>query len=437
MKPTGRIAWQRVGWVVLLAVLAIYAALSIRQNVLNTLWTPRAAQDLHSVWYAGHFVRQQQDPYRFALQAQEPVFPVHYLDGAVNLGPSVRQPGIVTVAPNTAPYIMLLTPLAFLSWPYAKGVWLVINLILMLVTPLLVWRLAHDYGMEIGKEVWFIVALIFFSLFATRNAVGLGQTALLTFVLMVTTLLWLERRASWSGLALGLALSKYSFVLPLAMFLLWQRKVRVLAIAVAVQMIGAVALAAVVQISPLQVLIGYIDTFRETMRHSATQHLGIHLAALFPPNPLTALSILVIGIFLLGCGWWLLRRQHGWQDPQGRGPAEFHVLTILALWSLLVVYHGTHDMVLILLWFAVAAYAVSDGARRPLPRSQMAIVIGVSAAAAIVLSAPNSLFLASPLAGDERWFALWRALPTLTLLLLLTTAVWLFAVLYLRRSVAA
>ncbi len=92
-------------------------------------------------------------------------------------------------------------------------------------------------------------------------------------------------------------------------------------------------------------------------------------------------------------------------------------------------------MVLILLWFAVAAYAVSDEARLPLPRGQKALVIGVSAVAAIVLSAPHTLFLASPLARDARWFALWRALPTLMLFLLLATAVWLFVVLYLRRSV--
>ena len=438
MRRVELVSWRRVWLGMLLTVLAVYAALSIRQNVLNTVLTPRAAQDLHSYWYAGHFVRQGRDPYRSTLESQEPIFPVHYLDGLVNSGPSIRQPGIVTVPPNTAPYVLLLTPLAFFSWPYAKAIWLAINLVLMLALPALAWGLANRYGLEIGRTEWLCLALVFFSLFPTRNAVGLGQTTLITFLLMATTLLWLERPAAWAGVALGLALSKYSLVLPLLLFLIWQRKASVLAIATGVQLVSIFALAAVVRIRPAQVVVGYLDMFRDMFHRSATQRLGIHLAVIFPPSPLYSLGIMIVGIVCLGYFWWRLRNDNrGWRQLNARGPAEFHILAILALWSLLVVYHGTHDAVLVLLWFVVTVHAVSKKSVRPLGRGQKWVVIGVGGVAAIVLSAPNTLFLASPLARDARWLTLWAALPTLTLLALLAVAVWLFEVLYLRRSMQA
>jgi hypothetical protein len=411
---------RRVPAMVLVAVLAVYAALSVRQNVLNTL-TPRGAQDLNAYWYAGHFVRQMRDPYGATLLALEPEFPVRYVDGAIAAKGPIRRPDIQTLPTNTAPMILLMAPLALFSWPVAKSHWLVFNLTMMLVVPFMAFLVAERYGLRLrGVQKW-LVALVFVCMFPTRNAVGLGQNSLPVVAAMLAVLYWQDRHDLLAGILFGLALSKYSLALPLLVYLLYRRKIRVLAVGVVVQLVGLLLLALICRVSPLQIGVGYLAMFHAV----ASSNLGIHLAALFPPRLLYQVGILVVGGgFLL----YLWRGIVATRVDEQFGPGDFHLLAVLSLWSLLITYHGYQDMVLVILFF-IAAFCALDAAT-PWALSghrRWLMLVGVSFSAA-VLSAPHSLILALSPVRQSAMYSIWSALPTLTLLAMLGLATWLLQV---------
>lgn len=129
---------SRLTRMITFAILAILAGTTLVYSVIKTL-EPGGAIDFHSYWYAGNFVRQGIDPYQAYLQNLVPALPVSYLDGA-SLQEPLAQPGLATVPANTAPVVLLLSSLAFFTWPTAKLLWMGTNLLLMLAIPWLVIR---------------------------------------------------------------------------------------------------------------------------------------------------------------------------------------------------------------------------------------------------------------------------------------------------------
>ena len=260
------------------------------------------------------------------------------------------------------------------------------------------------------------------SLFPTRNAIGLGQNSLPVVVAMLAVLYWQDRHELLAGILFGLALSKYSLALPLLVYLLYRRKVRILATGVLVQLVGLLLLALVCRVSPVQIGTDYLAAFQTQL----SLDVGIHLGKLFPHETLWQVGVLVAGgLFLL----YLWRKVAPTRGDSQAGPADFHLLAVLSLWSLLVVYHGYQDIVFAILFFVAALCALDPatpwalvGYRRWL------MLVGVSVCAA-VLCAPNSLILAlPPHILQPAVYASWRALPTLTLLAMLGLATWLLQV---------
>ena len=390
MNPSTK---RRAPAIALIAVLAVYAALSVYQNAPNTI-APRGAQDLYAYWYAGHFVRQMRDQYVGTLLALDPEFPVHYLDGAIAMTGPIWRPDVPNVSVNTAPTILLMTPLALFSWPVAKILWLGANLVMMLVVPLMAFQVAERSGLQISRVRKWLAVLVFMSLFPTRNAIGLGQNSLPVVVAMLAVLYWQDRHELLAGVLFGLALSKYSLALPLLVYLLYRRKVRILATGVLVQLVGLLLLALVCRVSPLQIGADYLAAFQTQL----SLDVGIHLGKLFPHEMLWQVGILVAGgLFLL----YLWRKVAPTRRQPGR-PADFHLLAVLSLRSLRVVYHIFQDIVFAILFFIAALCALDPatpwalvGYRRWL------MLVGVSVCAA-VLCAPNSLILGCRLSSSSR-----------------------------------
>ena len=71
---------------------------------------------------------------------------------------------------------------------------------------------------------------------------------------MMIALLFSDRLWVVAGLALGLALSKYSLSLPIFLFLLYKRNFKVLLMAVATQLAGILGMAALSGGTPVRII---------------------------------------------------------------------------------------------------------------------------------------------------------------------------------------
>ncbi len=377
-----------------LAALALVAALSLGRGITNAVSAEWGSTDLHAYWLAGHVLREGRDPYAAFVFARRPAVPVRYLDGAV-APRSVIQPGLGNLPANTAPMTLLLAPLAWWSWPVARGLWAASNLALLLAIPWLALGLASPRPPRWAR--W-ATASAFWSLVATRVAIGTGQTTLLALASMLGALLLAggdaahgdqksrgsEGAASrtWSrtvaaGLLLGLAVSKYSLAPPAVLWLAWRRRWGVLAIAAAVQALAFAVMAALPGGGWKETLNAYLILLQMHLPQD-----GIHLAAAFGGSGWTALlvGLLITGATVVGLRRWPAKRREGRQEGNREGPKEGHVdgtdrpaldddeawnrrdatmLAVLATWTLLVAYHRVYDVTLLILLLAPALAAIA------------------------------------------------------------------------------
>jgi hypothetical protein len=120
---------------------------------------------------------------------------------------------------NHPPYeLLLLLPLARLSFPVAHALWAIFNLFLLALV--LVRLLAFVDG---AHKVLF--GLMVFAHFPTITALKMGQDSVITALLLTETFVSLKRkRYALAGSLLALGLYKPQFVLPLAGILLLHRR---------------------------------------------------------------------------------------------------------------------------------------------------------------------------------------------------------------------
>jgi hypothetical protein len=152
---------------------------------------------------------------------------------------------------------------------------------------------------------------------------------------------------------LGIALSKYSLSLPIFLFLLYKKNFRVLLLAVAVQLFGVVGLAVVGKDSPVTVVMENYRLFFQLFDQP-----GVHLARQFEiftkNHALTEIPVLVMTLLVfIPLFFWL--RNRTFKTKAGEGVLDFHLLTILFLWTILVAYHRLYDT-LIMLFFMVLVF---------------------------------------------------------------------------------
>jgi hypothetical protein len=314
---------------------------------------PLGGRDFHQFWYAGHFVLQGTDPYAAYSARELPNLPIHYLDGVTVTQYPVAQGKLAIIPSNTPMMLLLLSPFSLFSWGVAKWLFLLINLILMLITGWLVLRRVPFGGVKLARLDELLIFLIYFDLSATRIAIENGQTTLLVFLLMLIAILYADRLWPIAGLALGIALSKYSLALPIFLFLLYKKNFRVLLSAIAVQVLGVVGLAAIDGASPITVAMENYRLFFQLFDQP-----GVHLARqfeIFTDNHLlTQIPVLIMTLLVfIPLFQWL--RNHTSKTKASEEVLDFHLLTILFLWTILVAYHRLYDT-LILLFFIVLVF---------------------------------------------------------------------------------
>lgn len=399
-----------------LALLGVWAALSLGRMLAANLRAD-GSPDGHIFWYSGHFIRQGVDPYRAFLERRAPDLPVQYLDGVVATTP-VLMPGSVPAQAHTAPLVLLLSPLALVSWPTAKLIWLGVNVALLAAVPVLCARLIP--GAPGGLRL--ALVLLFPGLAAVRYAVSNGQTTLLVLALMLAAVIWAERRPWLAGIALGLALSKYSLALPTLILLGLERRGRALLAASAVQALGVLALWAVSGSAPSRVLSEYAAMM---LYHTG---LGeINLAALLPQGSTAAvpLALAFSAAAAAGVVWaWRLAARRG-ADPAW---VRLHAFSALCLWSLLAVYHRNYDAAAYLVFAALAwGGLAAEGTWRISARGRAALTMAAACLTLLMMLPAGSVVRALlPEALGPVWVGLATRLSTFVLLaaLALTLALW-------------
>lgn len=342
-----------IRWTQILCILAGLYALTVASYIFIETGKPLGARDFHQFWYAGHFIIQGRDPYEAFFAGEPPALPIVYMDGVVVDQYPVAQYDLEITPSNTPLMLLLLTPFSYFSWNVAKWAFLTINLILMLGTGWLVIRRIPFAGTRLALIDEILVFLIYFDFSATRIALENGQTTLPIFFLMLVALLYAERSWQIAGTALGVALSKYSLSLPVFLFLLYKKKFKILLLAIAIQILGVLGVAAVSGNSPLVIVSENIQLFLRLFDQP-----GIHLSRWFEflsDNPfVSVIPALVMTLLVFGPIFFWLRGRRFTVSPS-ENILDFHLLTILFIWTMLVAYHRLYDT-LILIFFIILVF---------------------------------------------------------------------------------
>jgi hypothetical protein len=351
MKTTGSVLPLR--WTQILCILAGLYAIAVALYLFTETPKPSSASDFHAYWYAGHFLIQGRDPYGAYINAEQPSLPVSYWDGVITRQYPVAQPELAMAPAYTPAVLFPLILFSHFSWKVAKWSFLLVNLILMFVTGWLVLRRVPFGGIRLSLLDELLVFLLFVDLSATRIAIENGQITLLVFALMLITLLTADFAWPLAGIALGFALSKYSLAFPMFIFMLYKRHYRVILMAVLIQILGVLGLAALSKQSPVTIVLENIQLFLQHFNQP-----GIQLSRWFAypsHNRLASLTPalgMTILIFLPLFFWLRNRAQATTRQTE---IVDFHLMTILFIWTMLLGYHRLYDT-LILVFFIVLVF---------------------------------------------------------------------------------
>ena len=342
-----------VNWLRFLCAAGAVYAMAVAAYLFTETGKSLGSRDFHQFWYAGHFLLQGRDPYEAFFAGEPPNLPIRYVDGVTVTRYPVAQTDLEITPSNTPAMLLTLTPFSSLSWNTAKWIFLFINLILMSLTFWLALRRIPFAGVKLPPLQELFIFLIYFDFSATRIAIENGQTTLLVFLLMLVALIFSKRAWVISGLALGLALSKYSLSVPIFLFFLYKKNFKVLLLAILVQLAGVLGIAAISGETPVKIVRENILLFFRLFDQP-----GVHLSRWFEfisdNHFLTIIpSLLMTALVFIPIIVWLQRNKPGTVAQEE--VLDFHVLTILFIWTILVAYHRLYDT-LILIFFVILIF---------------------------------------------------------------------------------
>jgi hypothetical protein len=199
------------------AALVFPAAVSLYAGVRNSL---SRSQDFQ--WSGTYLALQHIDPYSQFLSHD----PEHRI--------------LLSQVPNYLHelYILLL-PLGALSFSHAKPIWAFLN---CLFAVLIAFVLRRIYDLPSSQTL--LLLLLLFSSTPFRIVLGNGQQSLLELLLFC--LIFYFTKPTGQGIVLGLSYAKYSFSPVVVLYLFFRRRFRVLAISLALPLLGLLAMALLV-----------------------------------------------------------------------------------------------------------------------------------------------------------------------------------------------
>ena len=309
---------NRILRIVILTVLSLLAARSVYQGIANARVY---SQDFQ--WDAARALMLGIDPYRESLSPT----------GALSTGnlpefydyyESIDAPQKMEA--NQFPsLLMLLYPWAMLAPGTARLVWLFTNL---LFTAGIIVLLRLTFLKDCDRYWFCVLALLMLAGTPYRNQLGVGQHTLFSLCFFLLAV-WLANRKHGSipsALCLAVGVFKYTLTAPLALYFVWKKKWKELAIAVLIHVVLTVVAALLLR-EPVT------DMILLPMKVSSAlaSEGGLDFGALLGGSPLAfVLAGLVFALlFVLA----LFTRQ---EDGNA-------LMAVLLLWSLIMLYHRTYD----------------------------------------------------------------------------------------------
>lgn len=340
---------------VVVAILLPLAILSMHRGVKNALGVTSSgfSIDLYSYWNPARLLLDGADPYSAVLSGD--------LTASGDLGEGQGQEDLVSVPANAPLMLVLLSPLALVPWPVARVIWAAVNTVLALILPVLALGLLRR-----KQSLWFqaSICLAFYAMLPTRNAISNGQTTLLVFAAALLAITLAPKNQWLAGILFGVALSKYSLVLPLALWFLAFGFARTLATALALQSIGVLIPAILTGTSPIILLLEYS---RIAISHN--DRLGdLDLPSLFGRWGIPAFLGIAASVAgaAISCAvlwrWYRVFRGHDRAADHASNEAADRVLLLAALFvtTLPFVYHRVYDAV-VLIVLPIAWLAIETG----------------------------------------------------------------------------
>jgi hypothetical protein len=231
-----------------------------------------------------------------------------------------------------------------------------------------------------------MLALIYYGMPGTRAAIVTGQTAVIAIFLMLLTLcLMRSNKKLLAGLALGIALSKFSVAIALLFFLLYKRDWAIVVIGLIVQGMAFAGFTLLRAGSPFEVLADFISI---TGTHASFP--GIHLTGLFTPTTMTTVLVgIVFSVVVFYLLWFQLSKRK--IEDSDRAMLDYTVFGVLCLWSLLVAYHRAYDLGLVLPALAIFVCVLSRPRSWGLGVERMCLLLPLFIVSVLSLSLPVRL----------------------------------------------
>jgi hypothetical protein len=421
--------------ILLPALMILMGILSILRfsRIITVTFSENGGVDFHDFWYNGHFILQGTDPYRASLDGREPALPKYYLDKKVTSISSVSKD--LEMTPDyPALWFLLLSPLAYFSWETAKTIWMLVNLALIVITPLLVLQLLPQKS-TLSKKYQAIIFMAFWGLLATSNSGGNGQSSLLIFVMSLLAALTTRKYWLFSGFALGVALSKPQLSFPFFIFLLFLKKeYRVIATAVLFQIVGFIFLSLLSK-TPFHLLI--YENYRVVISNFTST--GISLGSTLASHSLfIGFTIFVLTASIIYSYWYMVRPMYAGLPQIKSGSwvsddtglhlqmIDLHALILLSLWNLLTVPHREYDAIISILPLGLIIAGFTSNYWN-LTRKQRTFLIICTILAGSLLSRPAdfiSRIIPTQLSFMQPFFT-GSGTTTLALLVIFSICVWL------------
>ena len=237
--------------------------------------------------------------------------------------------------------IVMLSPLALLSWRWVVPVWTAVALALTPLLPYLVVRCTSHRRLFAAA----VPMLLFFCWGSVRT---LLQFSLLSMTLMFASVLFVNSRWRASGIFLGLALAKPHIAGPIALWAVLTKRFRVVAVAGVVVLAGCAAYDARVHETPLATLEGYWRVLVATYSGpegltGLTSVRAWAYAVTADPGWADTLWALAAGLMLIVPSRLAVRDSQ--RSAEGSGMA---VPSLFCLWSLLTFYHNGNNLIMML-----------------------------------------------------------------------------------------
>lgn len=318
--------------IIVLLILALMAAVSLYRGVTNAL---HFSQDFQ--WDAAKALTMGIDPYTESLSPTGALSQGELKDYyAYYEGIDAPQKMEANQFPSL---LMLLYPYTLLAPSAARLAWLVTNLLCTLGIVIL---LRFTFLKDCDRFLFASLCLLMVAGTPYRNQLGVGQHTLFSVFFFLFAVYLSEKKYGKIPAALSLFVSffKYTLTAPLSLYFLYKKKWIEWITSVLLHVLLTGCAAVLLKKSFLDMILSPLKVSSALLSEG-----GLDFGALFHGSAVSLVLAFLVGILLFVLS---LKAKEG---------CDARLLTILLLWSLIMLYHRTYDFFVLIM---AASYFTED-----------------------------------------------------------------------------